>query len=217
MWLSKVDAWVGQVLGTLRDAKMAERTLVLVLSDHGRDAPTGRSHGGFSTTELAVQWLLAGPGVKPGRVLRSPVSIIDAAPTLLHGLGVRAPISFRGHVVHEAFVGGAWAEGRAWSAPNSSQSELALPRATPGLSDGGARFALSRFVGEWWPLALGFALGAIGGSTAMYARLVGHPNARSGSAGMRPGPQSWLSAEHPAANRLRAAAGEPGELQGLLK
>lgn len=71
----------------------------------GRDAPTGRSHGGFSTAELEVPWILSGPGVVAGR-LTVPISSTDAAPTLLHALGVTPPEQMHGRVVAEAFGGG---------------------------------------------------------------------------------------------------------------
>ena len=56
----RVDAWVGRVLKALEASGMRSRTTILVMSDHGRLAPEGKSHGGFTTAELAVQWLLVG-------------------------------------------------------------------------------------------------------------------------------------------------------------
>jgi arylsulfatase A-like enzyme len=80
---------------------MLDRTALLVMSDHGREK-TGRDHGGFTTAELAVQWLLTGPAVRKGVRLSSPISIMDTMPTLLHAVGVPPPVQFYGRPVREA-------------------------------------------------------------------------------------------------------------------
>ena len=54
-------------LAVLFAAGMLDRTLVLVMSDHGREARAGKAHGGFTTAEMGVQWLVFGAGVKRGR------------------------------------------------------------------------------------------------------------------------------------------------------
>lgn len=96
------DRWVGKVLSALREANMLETTTILVMSDHGREE-RGFGHGEFTTGELSTQWLLSGPGVRRGKTLRGPVSIMDSAPTLLHALGVHPPLQMRGRVVREAY------------------------------------------------------------------------------------------------------------------
>lgn len=75
------------------------------MSDHGRQPGDGHHHGGFTTEEMSVQWLLAGAGVRPG-VIDWPVSIMDGAPTLLHALGIEPPAQVYGRVVSPAFAGG---------------------------------------------------------------------------------------------------------------
>ena len=52
--VSIVDAQLARILHALRQAGRIERTLIVVASDHGRDA-AGRHHGGFTTSELAFQ------------------------------------------------------------------------------------------------------------------------------------------------------------------
>lgn len=104
--IQQVDGLVGRITRALHAAKMARSTLIFVLSDHGREAPTGKRHGGFSTAEMAVPWILAGPGVRPGTQLAWPIASTDAAPTLLHALGIRPPVQMHGRVVAEAFEGG---------------------------------------------------------------------------------------------------------------
>ena len=97
------DRIVGGVLRMLREEGMLKHTTLLVMSSHGRDARTGKVHGGFTTAELAVQWLLYGAGVRRGQI-GQPVSIIDSAPTLLHALGIPPPLHMHGRAVIDAFT-----------------------------------------------------------------------------------------------------------------
>jgi len=84
-----------------RLAEYRDRTLMLILPDHGRelDASGGWGfvhHSDFYTNEGADEgcrrvWMLAlGPGVKAGRRIDRPVPITTAAPTGLEYLGLEA-------------------------------------------------------------------------------------------------------------------------------
>lgn len=221
--IEQVDGWVGRVVETLRDAGMLEKTMLLVMSDHGREAK-GFDHGGFSTGELAVQWLLTGPGVRRGARLRGPISIMDSAPTLLHALGVTPPVQVRGRVVHEAFAQptpGAWsmrenataAEMRALLAAEAPKLRKAPPPPPRNPRGGGRRMS-----GGWdgASVALGAALGIlVSGATAYFLARAPFQqrNARGGGATfMRPDEYSDGRLHlHPAARRLRAVAGAPEE------
>jgi len=208
--IRRVDSWVRQVLGALNAAGIADTTTILIMSDHGRSEPERREHGGFSTDELAVQWLLVGPGIKPGHQITWPVSIMDGAPTLLHALGISPPVEFYGRVVLEAFEGA----DPGWHAPNASAVELTLP-VQPGASGGalgwmagwdGASLLMGGLAGVVFSMGVACAAAAMGI----------WPRGRS-QAATRTQAFPYL-ASHPAANRLRAAAGEPDqEMQGLLR
>ena len=218
--IQRVDAWVKQVLDALRAAGIADKTAILIMSDHGRDRPTARDHGGFTTEELAVQWLLVGPGVKAGYQLRGPVSIMDGAPTLLHALGIRPPAQFYGRVVGEAFEGG---EG-GWHAPNASAvpfgkrpacDTVTQRRAGCAMAAAPAQSGAGDALGEWDGASLlaGSLLGA-----GVVACLGAVAVALGGLSRAARNPKPLLFSSHPAANRLRAAAGEPDyEMQGLLR
>lgn len=228
--VQKVDFWVGQVVDALQAARMLERTALLVVSDHGRDAPTGRGHGAFTTAELSVQWLLLAPGVHRGTRLKSPVSIMDAAPTLLHALGVPAPVQMYGRVVREAWqtLGrpprfGTDGASSSMATPlyALSQAETAagmreaasLPAAgvpeAPASGSGGARAALTAWHST--SLSVGILLGSLLSVVGVlgYQRLLrlrqeeAHVRSLAGHLRRAPGPAT----RHPAAHRLRAAAG----------
>lgn len=96
--LHAVDRAVGEVVDALRAAGVWDRTVLLVVSDHGEafyehGVPT---HG---TTLLEEQvrtaTLLRLPGAAP-RVVQEPVSVLDLVPTIVRHLGLPQPGGFQG-------------------------------------------------------------------------------------------------------------------------
>jgi arylsulfatase A-like enzyme len=101
-WVEEVDWSVGRVLDTLRDLKLAERTLVLFTSDNGpwltqgaNGGVAGPLHGGKGTTweggmrEPTIAWW-------PGRISAqsecdAPMSEVDVLPTLVKLAGGEVP------------------------------------------------------------------------------------------------------------------------------
>lgn len=83
------DDAVGHVLRALQDSGLAERTVVVFLSDHGMPLPFAKTQLYYHSTHtpLVVRW----PGVtKPGTVDdKHLVSAVDLTPTLLDVLGVK--------------------------------------------------------------------------------------------------------------------------------
>jgi hypothetical protein len=101
--IAETDERVGRVLQALDKTGMRERTLIVVLSDHGRRDPSGKSHGWFTTGEMTTFWAVSGPGIRRGYELRSPVANYDAAATIMRALGKPSPLNWRGRAVEEAF------------------------------------------------------------------------------------------------------------------
>jgi len=75
----RVDGLVGQLL------QVGEGALVIVVSDHGG---TGKKHGNANNNDLLVPLVIAGPGVKRGK-LGEGVNLYDVAPTVTAAFGVR--------------------------------------------------------------------------------------------------------------------------------
>lgn len=99
--VSAVDAEVGALLDELEALGVAENTIVIYSSDHGGVTPrTKRFCYDSGLHAPLVAWFperwrhLAPSG--PGTVVESPVSSIDAAPTMLHLAGVDIPSHFQG-------------------------------------------------------------------------------------------------------------------------
>ncbi len=86
--VEEADRLIGQVLVGLNDAGIAERTVVLVTSDHGGK---GNGHGGATMMEIEIPWIILGPGVTRGREIQAPVNTFDTAGTVAYVLGLKAP------------------------------------------------------------------------------------------------------------------------------
>lgn len=102
-WMS--DGYLAQLecvdgaLGTLLGALPADAT-VLVTSDHGGH---DRDHGTDKPEDMIVPWIIAGPGIRRGYEIKTPVSLLDTAPTLARVLGITPNSEWEGQCVEEVF------------------------------------------------------------------------------------------------------------------
>lgn len=98
--VEKADALTAKFLAALKEAGIAESTVVLITSDHGG---IGTKHGGSTMAEIEIPWIVAGPGIRAGHELRTPVRTYDTAATLAWLLGVTPPECWIARPVREAF------------------------------------------------------------------------------------------------------------------
>ncbi len=92
--ISEVDEQVGRVLAELDRRGLAKRTVIAVAADHGEGlGEHGELTHGLLLYEptLHVPLLLAAPGRLRPRVVETPVSLVDLAPTLAGLLGKALP------------------------------------------------------------------------------------------------------------------------------
>ena len=88
--VSYLDENIGKILRVLDDTGLAANTRVMYTSDHG-DNLGSRGLWGKSTMyeEIArVPLILAGPGIPEGKRVETPVSHVDAFPTIVESVGV---------------------------------------------------------------------------------------------------------------------------------
>ena len=98
-----VDEWVGKILQALETMNLKQRTMVVVLSDHGeafgihrRNGKRMFFHGQTLYDELLrVPLIMSLPGTASQKI-DTPVMLIDVAPTILEALGITRPNSFVG-------------------------------------------------------------------------------------------------------------------------
>lgn len=91
---------VDQALGNLLNALPAGST-VLLQSDHGGH---DRTHGTNSPEDMTIPWLVSGPGIRQGELLRGNISLLDTAPTLARLLGLSSPPQWEGRMIEEIFA-----------------------------------------------------------------------------------------------------------------
>jgi arylsulfatase A-like enzyme len=91
--IREADDLIAELLAELEELGLAERTIVVVLSDHGESfgehGATGHGFSGFQE-QLRVPLVLRGPGIPAGLRVDTPASLVDVAPTLLEVLGIES-------------------------------------------------------------------------------------------------------------------------------
>ncbi|MCB1992242.1 MAG: sulfatase-like hydrolase/transferase, partial [Geminicoccaceae bacterium] len=84
-----LDDNIGRLLRTLDATGLGRDTVVVYTSDHGDNLGT-RTFWGKSNMydeSAGVPLIMAGPGVPVGRRVKTPVSLVDAHPTILEVMG----------------------------------------------------------------------------------------------------------------------------------
>ena len=64
--------------------------MIVVTTDHGRDARTGRGHGGQSERERTT-WIVTNRSRLSARFTSGASAIVDIAPSILQHLGIPVP------------------------------------------------------------------------------------------------------------------------------
>ncbi len=87
--VSFLDDNIGRVLATLAETGLEGETVVVYTSDHGDNLGTRTFWGKSNMYEesVGVPLIIAGPGVPAGRRVATPVSLVDAYPTILDAVG----------------------------------------------------------------------------------------------------------------------------------
>ena len=86
-----VDQKIGQVLTALEQLGLSERTRIIYTSDHGAMMGAKGLWGKFTMYDeaAAIPFLMAGPDVPSGKVVNTPISLVDCFPTILKAVGVQ--------------------------------------------------------------------------------------------------------------------------------
>lgn len=94
--VKEIDDWVGKILATLDEHGLADKTLVIFVSDHGEmlGAHGLREKNVFYEESSHIPLLMRFPGkIKPETTVDGYVSLVDLFPTILDYLDVEAPAS----------------------------------------------------------------------------------------------------------------------------
>ncbi|WP_089721059.1 sulfatase-like hydrolase/transferase, partial [Candidatus Entotheonella palauensis] len=87
-----MDAQVGRVLEALNEAGFSQQTRIIYTSDHGENAGTRGMWGKSVHYEESggIPLILNGEGVPAGKVSHTPVTLVDAYPSILDAVGLPA-------------------------------------------------------------------------------------------------------------------------------
>ena len=87
----QADARVGRIWAAAKQRQaLGEHWLIVVTTDHGRDARTGRGHGGQSERER-ITWIVTNQSQLNARFTRGTPAIVDIAPSILQHLRIAVP------------------------------------------------------------------------------------------------------------------------------
>jgi arylsulfatase A-like enzyme len=105
-----VDRWVGGIWDEIEAQGLADRTMLVLTADHGDEFGEhgGYGHGQSVYQELnRVPLIVVGPQVsEPGRVVDTPVPLLDLVPTLLDAAGAPLPDLIHGQSLLPVLRGG---------------------------------------------------------------------------------------------------------------
>jgi len=90
--ITYLDRNIGKVLACLDECGLRDDTLVIYTSDHGDNLGARRLFGKSNMYEEAafIPMIVAGPDVPENKVSTTPVTLLDIAPTMLDGAGLKA-------------------------------------------------------------------------------------------------------------------------------
>ena len=105
-----IDDQLGRVLRKIDELGLAERTLIIFTSDHGdmvgAHGCIGKSISSFFDDLVRIPLLLQLPGtIKPGTVIKEPVSQVDFMPTILDYVGLPIPQGIHGRSLRPLLEG----------------------------------------------------------------------------------------------------------------
>lgn len=99
--LRTVDSAMGSILELYRELGLIGQTAVFVTALSGPGTAKASANGAGVPH---VPWIAWGAGIKAGKVIRQPVSILDTGATVLRALGLETHTEWESHAVEEIFV-----------------------------------------------------------------------------------------------------------------
>ena len=98
------DDQVGRIWNAVcrRQAETGEDWLIVITTDHGRDAETGKGHGGQSTRERTI-WIVTNSGRLNERFYETP-AMVDIMPSIAVHMTLSMPADIRAQLDGESFI-----------------------------------------------------------------------------------------------------------------
>lgn len=99
--LKHVDQLVGKIIDAVEKAGIADKTVIMVVSDHGG---IEKGHGGKSLQEVTIPFFAKGPGIKVNHEIKDVVVDFDYGITIAKILGIKPHQAWRGRVIEDIFM-----------------------------------------------------------------------------------------------------------------
>lgn len=103
--IMSADKQIGKIWDAIkrRQNENNEDWLIVITTDHGRDAETGHNHGGQSDRER-LTWIVTNAAQRNERFNQNP-GIVDIFPTICYHLGLKIPEDIQREVDGVSFIG----------------------------------------------------------------------------------------------------------------
>ncbi|MEA5258378.1 alkaline phosphatase [Arcicella aquatica] len=98
--VEKTDTYLGKIIQSIKDAGIAEKTVIIFTADHGG---INKNHGSISMQEMQIPWIIAGPGIKTNHEVTESVMTFDTAATIAKLFKLKQPQVWIGKPVMDAF------------------------------------------------------------------------------------------------------------------
>lgn len=84
-----LDAQIGRVLSAIDESGLCDETRIMYASDHGEHLGARGLYGKFTMYEesAGIPFIISGPDVPVGKVVNTPISLLDCYPTVLEAVG----------------------------------------------------------------------------------------------------------------------------------
>ncbi|RYZ36092.1 MAG: alkaline phosphatase [Sphingobacteriales bacterium] len=99
--IERTDKYIGDVIQSVRDAGIANETVIIFTADHGG---INKGHGAISMQEMEIPWIIIGPGIKAGNQIKESIMTFDTAATIAKILELTPPQVWIGRPVNAAFA-----------------------------------------------------------------------------------------------------------------
>ena len=102
--VQQADSMVGRIWEAVKQREvLGEEWMVVVTTDHGRDAATGKGHGGKSERERTT-WIATNQRELTPRFINGQSAIVDIAPSILQHLRIAAPAQVQAQMEGASFL-----------------------------------------------------------------------------------------------------------------
>lgn len=91
--VSYVDAQLGKILDAIEKNNLSKNTIIILWGDHGYhlgDHAMWNKHSNFEQA-TRIPFMFAGPGIDKNKMVKNPVELVDAFPTLFDLCGIKIP------------------------------------------------------------------------------------------------------------------------------